>query len=423
MERQFYHSSNGQEIEESDINLVAEDAALADDRVFAELFRLRPYDSMTMGAVTKGILGYSEGPTLEPFGASGSVKINPFRPLVGCPTESSTDTLLNWRNIRSAVFVGDSPNLYTTQSLTANSSGNPRWDLVYCRVDIDTNEANVDRYVATAGPPATETLTSLPVVKTTLNTVGVVSGATSATPDLPSLPVDSSTSFFVPLSYILVPDGFSSTTTVLPGWIFEACPVVPISSVTSTNTSRPASAQNTAGGAVISTSVIEAWPSGRPEVYMPPSMVGSETLYIALNLQDANPTNWSQGNNTVIDDSRDWRNRVFHWIAQTDSGGSTLFAWDESAAGNIIPHLDSAGANTSSGNQANGMGRSFNGDVGDFAGVCYLTDQNVGGSISSGEWILIGVNMIDGKLYIQTSSNPGVRAFVILTASSQFANR
>src|SRR6266487_1281647 len=148
MERKYQHTVNGQEVESSDINLIADDAALADDRVFAELFRMKPYDSVTNPNLSKAILPYSEGATVQPNGASGSVRIYPCRPMIAAKVNASVDAKDNWRGIRSTVYVGNLTGPYITQSLAANTSGVAwRWDTIYLRVDKDAAETSVTRYV------------------------------------------------------------------------------------------------------------------------------------------------------------------------------------------------------------------------------------------------------------------------------------
>src|SRR5689334_8947870 len=108
MENRFQHSLNGQSVQQADLNLLGETSALADDRVFAELFRMQPYDGAT---VRKGVLPFGHSASANaglvvPNGATGSVLVNPLRAFVGSRTAVATSAKANWRDIRSALAVG-----------------------------------------------------------------------------------------------------------------------------------------------------------------------------------------------------------------------------------------------------------------------------------------------------------------------------
>lgn len=403
------------ELQGGDINLIAEDAALADDRVLAEILRLRPFDDIEMDGPTKAILSYSEGPIAIPSGADARLKVFAFRPIVASDKLPATDPTANWRDIRSVIVVGFSPNNYQSQFFAANSSGFDRWDLLYCRMDKDLNEAAVNRYVKSG---TTETLTSVINVKRTTAILGIKKGTASATPALPDADSDTSTTFYIPICYVYIPDGFNATSIILPEQIYEAIPIVNISRVTGACSARVANAQYEPEGAVISTDVIADWGTARPEVYMPPSMMGEETRYISLNLQDAASANWSQEDDSIVDDTVNWSNRLFSWTAQVDSGGSTRFAWNVDSGTNVIPKASTDALGTT---QTMGFGQSTCEDEGSTSVVCLLNNDNMS-AISTGE-VSLYVDT-DGVLRMTTNSTvPAVRVFVRLCASAPFANR
>lgn len=421
MEREYFLTYNGQEVEQSDLSLIAEDAALADDRVLAELFRLKPSQS----PVSKGVLPYSLGPTVAPSGADGSVRIYPFRAFVASTTAASTDAKKNWRDIRSVVYIGNPTNEYKLQALSANTSGFNRWDLVYARIDKDVNETGVVRYVKTAGPPVVETPTTVSVVKATTAVVGIVVGTPSATPDIPTLPTDSGSTFYIPLVYILVPNGFGATSTVTSSFMYETAPVLNLSRVTGATTAGVANTQNKAGGPAISTAVIHAWGLGtRPEIYLPSTMVGEEVLYIALNLQDASSSNWSQLDGTIVDDSRDWRKRIFSWSAQVMTGTSARFSWSQTSTSNTSPTIPSIYGDVGA-HKNIGFGQTFALDStnSNVYPVCILDNSNFT-AISGINQIMLYVDSNDsGKLKMTTGGTvPAVRAFIRLCASAPFSN-
>ena len=63
---------------------------------------------------------------------------------------------------------------------------------------------------------------------------------------------------------------------------------------------------------------------------MPPTMSGCEGRLIAIDVQAAASANWSHQSQGVVDDSRDWRNRVFRWHAIVNPSAQAIFPWDRS---------------------------------------------------------------------------------------------
>lgn len=438
-ERQYFHSYNGQEVEEDDINLMGEDGALADDRVLADLFRMQPYD-LSMSGPKKGILPYGSYPfggigTVTPSGPDGSVLVNPFRALVASPILASTNAKKNWRDIRSSVFVGSSTTLAKTQSLSPNSSGFQRWDLVYVRVDVDVEETGVTRYIKTAGPPVAETPTTVSVVKATTCTIGVVTGTAGATPALPSLPSDSAGAYYIPLAYIPVQNGHNSTTQLGTYDIWEVAPFIPLSATTGAVTAMPANSLFTPGSTPLQSADIATWANTDvpPEFYMPPTMVGEEIIWIPLHCKGSS-TDWSHQDNTIVDNSRDWRNRVFTWFASAIGTGEQ-FAWHASTSTpvqTLVPGgVSTTGpTNTTLALQAWGMGQSFcNEDSSTWAGgdvpvVCLLGNFNMGTTIASPNYIVLYVDTLTGALrFTSNGTSPNCYVFIRLCASGRFTNR
>lgn len=336
MEDQFQLANNGQAVLKADLDGLGETSGLADDRVFAELFRMTPYDGST---VRKGMLPYGSGTsgTVVAAGASGSVSVNPFRAFVGTRTAVATNAKKNWRDIRSALGIGTTT-LAQTVAIGANSTGNPRWDLVYAAVAVDANNAAVTRKRKN---PTSKAVTSSSVVTTLATTVtlGVTPGTAGASPAFPATPTDSGGTYYVPLAYIRVPNGFGASSTVDPKDINEVAPVLAISRTTGASTLRPANQQNIVGGTAISgtgqtsQNGFAAWKGTagqRPAVYMPPSMIGKEEILIALELGHASSANWSHQNNAIVDDKIDWRKRLFKWNAYVgnNSAAASEFPWN-----------------------------------------------------------------------------------------------
>lgn len=455
MQNKFFISFSGQEVEVSDINLVGLDAALADDLVFAELFRMTPYNGTT---ATKGILPYGPaGAIVEPNGATGSAKVFPCRAFISSNTAVATNANLNWNDIRTTVVVG-STTLSQQVNFTANSSGNPRWDLVYLAVSRDANGPSVTRYIKTAGPPVAETPTPLSVTQNTTATVGVVTGTPAAGPLFPATPTDGGGIYYVPLAYVLILDGFNSTTTLNTVDICDAAPVIVFSETTGGVTIRPASTQSSTTGAMMTTTLASVgvqtaiqWGVSeiRPPLFMPPSMSGEEVLYIALDLKDAsNPANWSQPDGSVLDGTRDWRNRIFNWFCQVAETESSVypnadFSWvpTATATNGMIPNAQISNLiaspdfgwdiNNAFSNLTIGMGQSFsvNPSSASYSTVAWLINQpHMSGPSNAGiaatSEVRIYVDTSTGQLKFTTNSTfPQCKLIMRLAASSPFQNR
>lgn len=347
MQDRFLLLNNGQELQQADINLIAKEASLADDRVFAELLRLAPYNG---SAYAKAILPYTTalGPAATVAPGTGAVTVSPFRAVVGSRTAVGTSASDNWQDVRSALFIGGLTSLTASQAIAANASGNPRWDLIYAAVAADANGPSVTRYVKT---PATKVVTANSVVGTLTTTVtlGVTPGTPGVAPAFPVLPADGGGTFYIALAYVRVINGFTGASVLGTRDIYEVAPVTTLARSAGGGL-RPADQQYILNGAAISgagtspTNGLIAWPpiaSQRAAAYVPPSMVGSESLIIAIDLSAPASANWSHQNLALIDASRDWRNRVFRWsaaIGNAAAGQAANFPWtgNVNAFGNLL---------------------------------------------------------------------------------------
>lgn len=343
---------NGQELQTGDVNNLGLNA-LMDDRVIAELVRMAPFT----GTVAKLIMPYAvdandavdQSTTVQPTNsANGSVFIAPFRAIVGSRTAVGTDALKSWRDIRSGVYVGGqtpastvpATTLKTTQLLTANVSGQARWDVIYAIIPPDANTAAVNRAIKA---PTTGVVTATPTVTQLATPValGYTVGTPAASPQFPAIPVDSGGNYYVALAYILIPNGFGAASTVKSWMIAPAGPApISLSKGLGGCNAAPANQSNISGGQVVTSTSVPAWAnnstssiSARPNTYMPPDMIGMETLWGAIDLSGAVPGSWSHQSLTNVDTSRDWRNRIFRvmWMAQPPTGSGGHFSWDRAA--------------------------------------------------------------------------------------------
>jgi hypothetical protein len=419
----FALTQNGQEVEQSDINALSDAGGLADDHVLAEVLRLAPFSG---NGVSKAILPFGTAATVAPAGATGTVTVSPFRAVVGTrDTVANIGALKNWNDLRSAIFTG--PNaLALSQAIQANTTAQPRWDLLYAQLQVDVPGAQVSRY---RKDPATEQVSVVQVAKSLVQSISVgVTQGTSGGPK-PTLPPDGGGTFFFPLANVRVPANFSALSTVASTDIEDLAPYVPLALTTGASILVPANHQYKEGGTVLSSAGF-AWGSGgaRPGPVIPPTMSGCEGRLIAIDVQAAASASWSHQNGSVVDDSRDWRNRIFRWFAIVNPSAQALFPWDH---GNAVPArvVAATGATPQGGWMAFGFGQSFvpDGQVMcspplsvNFPVAAQVNALNA--TLVAGAYVALAVDPSSGALKVYVNGVPGVRAFFWLEASGQFPN-
>jgi hypothetical protein len=406
MESQFQLASNGQQLQQQDVNSLGEAAALVDDRVFAELFRMAPYNGST---VSRGIMPYrhagtGEVATVAPNGASGTVLVSPFRALVGSRTAVGTDSKKNWRDIRSSIFLGSTTALTQAVSIAANASGNPRWDLVYAAVAVDANGPTVTRKVK---DPTTKVISSQSVVttKVTSVTVAVSAGTAAASPTPPATPADSGSTYYIPLAYVRVPNGFGASSTVATTDIADIAPHLSLSTATGGTSLRPATANKTP-----TTAQLQSWGAtgSRPATVMPASMVGSESILIAVDMSTATDT---------VVDTGDWRNRVTRFMTVTRATGAD-FAWKTGSGIPIGTQDIGSGVDDDA---AVGLGATFTSASSRLA--AQIQGGAAGGAIPACVTVGIEADLTTGNLkWVKDASVTSGFAFFWIEFSAPFAN-
>lgn len=322
MEKTFQIQLVGQQVQQHDFDILGNVSGLADDRVFAELLRMTPYDGST---VSRGILPYqlhtglvSLSGTVVPSGADGSVVVSPFRAFIGSRTAEATEARDNWHGIRSGLLVHEGDTSLTTPLLlAANSSGLARWDLVYAAVAVDADDETVTRKQKDTSTLVISDQTVV-ITKLTSISVAVQTGTPAASPAWPVIASDSGGTYYIPLAYVRVPNGFNGTATVDSKDIAVVAPTLRLAAATGAFTLSPADQQFTVGGgAGITTTTIASWgnnQASRPAHWLPSSMSGGETVVAYLDLTTGSETH---ANNAVVD-SRDWRGRLVRWTACVD---------------------------------------------------------------------------------------------------------
>jgi hypothetical protein len=309
MENQFKLDYNGQQVQQQDFAAIGESAGLSDDRVFAELFRMPPFDGTN---ISRGILPYAvdgavKKALVSPNGASGSVLVNPFRAFLGSRTTVGTDAKKNWRDIRSAIGVGSST-LEQTVNLAANSSGNPRWDLVYAAITPDVNGPGTTRKVKNATTRVVTNQAVSPALVTTV-TVGVVAGTPAASPDWPAVPSDSAGTYYIVLGYVRVPNGFGAGSTVLSTDVAIMAPMLHMSNAAGAASLKVADSHYKNGGLVLTAAAIQAWgSSGTPPTRFYPTSMESSLTTLFFTFDSSIHVNGS------VIDSRDWSKRKCRYV-------------------------------------------------------------------------------------------------------------
>ena len=150
---------------------------------------------------------------------------------------------------------------------------------------------------------------------------------------------------------------------------------------------------------------------------------------VAIDLQDAASANWSHQLGATVDDSRDWRNRIFRWFAVVNSNAQQLYPWDQGNA--LFPRAFSAsGGVWQAGGMAFGFGQSFVRDslpflrfpvpTVAFPMVAQLSPTNA--NLPASTNVVLYVDTQTGAIAVGMTGVPGVRCFFWLEASAQFPN-
>ena len=405
MEDKFFIANAGQEFGKNDVNLIAEEAALADDRILAELIRLRP-----LGSPTRGILPPSHGSSplatssvVVPSGsADAQVQINPFRAVIGPISPASGIDAL--RNSRSAISVGAAtmPQLKQFPAATNN-----RWDLLYAVVSVEIDGPSMTRYQKTSGSPAIAT--AVTTTKQTTVKLAVLPGTEATTPTRPTIPADSGSNYYIPLAYVLLPAGHTLGAAIPAANIHECAPVLALSRATGANTMRVASGMSSTSGIAVAN---EGWTpaTGRPQAFLPATMSGGESLFAALHEASATRT-IALGATGILDNSTDWRRRAFKVTACL--GGSTLM-WRTQSPSSLPRSGDATVVR---------MSNSFFADFGGTRAALMSLSSAMGGGMNPAATVVLYVDMADGAIKCDVgATSPDIDFCFWIEATAQFNN-
>jgi len=425
-EDRFQLSTNGQELQKDDVNLVAKEAALADDHVLAELLRLAPFDGQR---VAKAIIPFghtgASTPTLAPNGATGSALVSPFRAVIGSRTLVGAGAKDTWRDIRSAIYTGSSMSLTGVVAFAPNPAQSTRWDLVYAAVAVDANGAALQRFAKDAVTKVVN-LQTLVTTLTNVVTVGVVPGMPAQNPAPPALPNDAAGTFYVPLALVHIAPGFGPTSTLSPVEIADLAPVARLTRGLAGATLRPADVHFESGGAYLTAARLGDWGTLgiRPPLAMPPAMAGGDSILVALQLVDPNDRGWI-ADGAVLDHSVDWRNRLFRIHYQLRSANATL-AWSRTSSPWPTMPSPFRGNQQTARVQNFDFGQSFQDDgslFGGFAGgTVFYADPTTAAFLAPNAHIAVYVDLATGALRLSTAGTPGAFALLWIEATAPFPN-
>lgn len=356
MEKQVKITAEGDEAQLNDFNRLGEAAGLADDRVLAELFRFQPQGTLQKVIIPQGTSDWSAPSTLHSTAlvqgntADATIRVLPFRAIVSSLDTSSELEVV--RGSRSAIHVGGS-NVWSQHAVAANVSANPRITLVYVALTPNANGVTESRYNR---DPSSQIITSNARVTYTTTTVaiGLVDGATGVTPARPTPPLDAAGTYYISLAFLWVPAGFGALSIVNRQQIEEVAPCISLHSSTGAITSAPANQQYAVNGSV-DTHQTDSTQQYRNGAYTPSTAVGGAVRWIKIQLS---VTPLSHASGDLVDNSIDWRFRMFKWDAFI-KGGTTAaagFASDRRTTG-VLPSPNTRGVTGVS--QDSGWGQSF----------------------------------------------------------------
>lgn len=404
MEDRYQHTLDGQEVNEGDINLIATEASLADDHAFADIFRSLQLQG---GSPSRGVVGGDPVSALVvPSGsANATINVGPFRAFIGPISPSSNQDA--YKNCRSGVAT------LATIQLPAIIT-NPRWDLIYARVDVDIDGPSVSRFVKTGTTPATQQ--SITTLKQTVVTIGRVQGTESTSATRPAIPADSGNSYYIPIAYVLLGAGHTLTTAIAKANINEAAPMLAVSQAVGGGGLSPV---------VVNTKTVvglgSSWAvSGRDPSYLPATMTGNVGKIIALRFGATRTI--GLGASSVIDDSIDWRNRLFKTttFVGSISGSSYTFAWN---SGGTAFAPDGRLPSAATGGPVITLGQSFHQDAGAAGGEVALFIAASIPQLAASSSVEIYVDMSTGKLMGKVSStDPSAVLLIWLEATGQHNN-
>lgn len=403
-EEQVFIDLAGREFQGNDVNRVGLSSGLADDRVLAELLRMVPYDGSTIskGVLPYGVAGSTPAGVIKP--RTGGIDIYPLRAIVGSRTAVATDSKKWWQDIRSALLLATGAD-HLSVAIANGDVSNPRWDLVYVTLAVDSTFGET-RYKKDPTTKIVSAGTQNTYKKTTA-TVNVLAGTPGASPARPALPADSGSNYNIPLGYVRVATGFTGATTLGGSDVFEVAPILRLAN--GAMSIEPANGLYKDGGSLLTRI---PWPASlrRPAPFLPAGFEGGVIKIVQLQLASAATKSAADGD--IIDDSIDWRGRLFFTAFQFHA--TNRLATDT----NLIPATSFTGVPVQGASCGIDMGASMTTDF-NSTGKQRIFNCNSGSHL-----FYLYVDAATGALKIDLSAgNPDLNIVIWLFCSAQFVNR
>jgi hypothetical protein len=319
-----------------------------------------------------------------------------------------------------------------TQIFAANASGNPRWDLVYATIQVDSSAfATTPRRIKNPSSGAISNV-SVPAYLASPVSVGVVAGTPGATPAFPALPADTTGQYNFPLAFVRVPNGFGSTTTVLPQDI-RACTglaganaICEFTEPSSGLRSVPANGNNDANNSgaaganafnVAGSQLYAAGTAGqRPAAFLPPDMVGGFSAFFLIDTVSTNPSHVNSG---IVDTGHDWRNRIFRCDIQASAA---LGLCTGVAANTVCIPMPSELSAPNIRQLANSI--ALDGQLVASKSTVFYSDHTLLTNLSAGAVVGLYVDPATGYLlWFQNGTAPSCMFAIWIDATAKLANR
>lgn len=343
-------------------------------------------------------------------GTTGVVNIFPHLSLVGSVTDPNSTTPTDHINKVMAAYTVGETDPWIEVPIAENLSGNPRIDLIYETVS-ESAETSVNIYLKAKGVPnASPVLQSVPLWVATTSTLAVVQGTPAATPGYPALPADTVGNYNVPIAYVLVPDGYTTADTIPNAQLMDAFPPAVVSAGPGAVGLRIPNQSYLHGGTVTATQQ-----EFRSPAYMSQSMAGGGSMPVLIMCEA--PV--SHADDTVIDDSIDWRCRFFRCFGHSISSVGTVYPVSYQASPGSSP-------NARQGNTYFWLGQSFRPDDNlvtypDHTGTIAFVDNTIMSDVGPGT-IRLHVRTSDGALVFRRSANAEGSFFFWIDYTNQWSN-
>lgn len=384
--KKFNLPIDGGSISRDDLNLIASSAGSAEDNSISSILVPPAWN----GGVQRGILP-PRNITLVSGNGVNSVRCAAHAAYAGPMTDLAST--INTAFTDNAVMNVDS-----------STGANPRYDLLYETIYVDIPAVTAYRKVKNRTSKVVSA-SAFSNSSSCYTTVGLVKGTESATPTSPSLPADPVGGYNIPLAYIRIPTTYTGgSATIDPADIFEVAPVL-----TGPGVARPSS----------SSSKVPASPdgTGRQGItfnqlyrFLAAPMAGSESRMFGVSALTG-----LMADGTIIDDSIDWRNRIFRADVHAAQLGFETYAWNSPSLG--VPGAGTSLAGTSV--VARVMGNSFGIRSGGTVQALRVDSGLL--SWASSNYIEIDVDS-SGRLIFHKNADWNCTAFIWLEASAPMAN-